>query len=191
MSHGAVSALPDQKTHKKPTTGPGRGLPPRPGDGPSRSTQPGLRGRSRAPGPPRRRQPPDRAGVRHHGLPRAGRPGPVARGLVRERQPAAVRGGVRGAAGRQAGKGHRAAGRRRAEHGADRRRPDHALPRPRPLARRSAVVPQARAHPAQAVRAVRCAGDRRRGPPGHQNVAQAAGRQRRAPRPGRATGSRG
>ena len=130
MPHGARSARADQKTHKKPTTSPGRSLPPRHGEGPPRSTQPGLRGRSRAPGHPRRRQPRDRAGVRHHGLPRAGRPGPVARGLVREQQPAAVRGGVRGTAGRQAGEGHRAAGRRRTEHGADRRRPHRALPRP-------------------------------------------------------------
>ena len=105
---------------------------------------------------------------------------PVARGLVRERQPAAVRGGVRGTAGCQAGEGHRAAGRRRAEYGADQRRPDRALPRPRPPACRPAVVPQARAHPAQAVRAVRGPGDRRRGLPGHQDVAHAAGRQRRA-----------
>jgi hypothetical protein len=179
-----------RKPTKNPTTSPLRGLPPRPGEGPARGAQPRLRERSRATGHPRRRQPGDRAGVRHHGLPRAGRPGPVARGLVRERQPAAVRGGVRGAAGCQAGEGHRAAGRRRAEHGAGRRRPDRALPRPRPPAGRPAVVPQARAHPAQAVRAVRCPGDRRRGLPGHQDMAHAAGRQRRAHRQGRRAGAR-
>ena len=100
------------------------------------------------------------ATVPGRGLPCAGRPGPVARGLVRKRQPAAVRGGVRGAAGRQAGEAHRAAGRRRAERGAGRRGPDRARPGRRPPARRSAVVPQARVHPAQAVRAVRCPGDR-------------------------------
>jgi hypothetical protein len=37
MSHGAVSARADQKTHKKSTTSPGWGLPPRPGEGPPRS----------------------------------------------------------------------------------------------------------------------------------------------------------
>jgi integrase len=41
------------------------------------------------------------------------------------------------------------------------------------------VVPQARAHPAQALRAVRHPGDRRRCLPGHQDLAHAAGRQRR------------
>ena len=190
MPHGAVSACADQDPHKNPTTGPGRSLPACPADGPPRRTQPGLREASRAPGHPRRGRPGDRAGVRDHRLPRAGRPGPVAGGLVRERQAAAVRGGLRGAAGRQAGEGHRAAGRRRAEHGADRRRPDRPLPRPRPPARRPAVVAQARAHPAQAVRAVRRPGDRRRGLPGHQDLAHAAGRQRRAHRHGGRAGAR-
>jgi hypothetical protein len=49
MPHGAVSARADQKTHKKPTSSPGRRLPPRPGEGPPHSTQPRLRERSRAP----------------------------------------------------------------------------------------------------------------------------------------------
>ena len=35
MSHGAVSALQDQKTHKKPTTSPGPGPPALPGRGPA------------------------------------------------------------------------------------------------------------------------------------------------------------
>ena len=94
------------------------------------------------------------------------------------------------AAGRQAGEGHRAAGRRRAEHGAARRGPDRALPGPRPAARRPAVVPQARPHPAAAVRAVRRPGHRRGHLPGHQDLAHAADRQRRADRRGRRAGAR-
>jgi hypothetical protein len=47
MHHGAVSARADQDPHKNPTTGPGRGLPPCPGEGPPRSKQPGLCQRAR------------------------------------------------------------------------------------------------------------------------------------------------
>ena len=52
------------------------------------------------------------------------------------------------------------------------------------------VVPQARPHPAAAVRAVRRAGHRRRDVPGHQDRPHAADRQRRAHSRGRRPGAR-
>ena len=54
-----------------------------------------------------------------------------------------------------------------------------------------AVVPQARPHPAAAVRAVRRPGHRHGHLPGHQDPAHAADRQRRAHRRARATGCTG
>ena len=165
-----------------------RGLPACPGEGPPRRARPGPRERDRAPGHPRR-PPGDRAGVRDHRVPGPRGAGPVAGGLARERQAAAVRGGVRGEAGRQAGEGHRAAGSRCAQHDAPRCGPDRVLPVRRPAPGPAAVVPQARAYPAPAVRAVRRPGHRRGPLPGHHDQAHAADRQRRAHRQGRATGS--
>jgi hypothetical protein len=66
--------------------------------------------------------------------------------------------------------------------------PDRALPGPRPAAGGGAVVPQARAYPAPAVRAVRRPGHRRSHLSGHHDLAHSADRQRRAHRRGRRPG---
>ena len=64
-------------------------------------------------------------------------------------------------------------------------RPDRLVLVTRPAPRRRAVVPQARAHPAAAVRAIRVPGHREHDLPGHPGRRHAADRQRRVHRPGR------
>jgi hypothetical protein len=86
--------------------------------------------RERAHGHPQRR-PGHRAGARDHRLPGPRGPGPLASGLARERAAAAVRGGIRGEVGRQAGEGHHAAGSRCAQHDAARCGPDRVQGRQR------------------------------------------------------------
>ena len=173
-----------QNPHNRPAVP--HGLPG--GRSPVAGARPDARERDGARGHPGR-PPGHRAGVRDHRVPGPRGAGPLAGSLARERQAAAVRGGVRGKAGRQAGESRRAAGNRCAQHDTPRCGPDRVLPVRRPAPGPAAMVPQARAYSTPAVRAVRFPGHRRGPLPGHHDQAHAADRQRRRPPQGRATGS--
>jgi len=104
MTQGSIRGL--QDPHKIPTTGPRRARTAvRAGEGRTPGARPGRRERDRARGHPGRRRG-HRAGLRHHRLPGTRGARPLAGGLVRGRRAAAVRGGQRGEAGRQAGEGN-------------------------------------------------------------------------------------
>ena len=178
MAQAAPAA--DQDPHKIPTTGrsaaaraAGRAK------GRQHGARPGSRGRDRTRGHPGRRRS-DRAGVRDHGV-----PGPREQGRWRavwyengERQQCEA-----ATEEKLAARLEKVTERLEAD-APNMKRPGadliaHYLD-PDRLPVRGAVVPQARAHPAQAVRAVRRPGHRRGHVPGHQDRAYAADRQRRA-----------